>query len=391
MKYLKITALNALLVLTSPSLVAQQTVFLDFDSATAGADHVYSTSERDQIIDLVREDYARFNFDFTLTAPTTGVFSTVTLNSGPAFGLADDLDFRNLNFGDNATVDVNAGATTSQEFVLLTANVASHELGHLQGLRHGDSFGPIGSGIDLGTVGPTDFNPDFFGPAAAVETQFHLMETDNVFVEDSVNQFFSERSAIRLTFNESGTVVDELPSDKSTLATAQDITLGTLVVPNTIEVGSRAGLGDFDVDALVVTGSLDSVGEFDLFQFVGEAGDLFNFEVISQAPDRFAGDNIDPQLTILDASGNPVDYFGVPAFNDDEFETFDSIIIDLVLPSDGVYFAQVNAFDTVDTGAYELFLHRFNGVVAVVPEPSSAVVLSMLMLGATCRRRKATR
>ena len=375
-------------VLATPTLRAQQVVFLDFDSATAVGDHVYTTSERNQIIDLVREDYARFNFDFSLTAPTSGLFSTVTLNDGPSFGIADDLDFRNLNFGDNATVDVNPGATTSQEFVLLTANVVSHELGHLQGLRHGDSFGPIGSGIDLGTVSTFDYNPDFFGPTAAVETQFHLMETDDVFVEDTVDQFFSERSAIRLTFNEFGTVVDESAGDKSTLATAQDITLGSLVVPNTIEVGSRAGLGDFDVDALVVAGSLDTVGEFDLFQFDGGAGDLFNFEVISQAPNRFVGNNIDPQLTILDASGNPVDYFGVPAFNDDEFETFDSIIIDLILPSDGVYFAQINAFDATDVGEYELYLHRFNGVVATVPEPSSAVVLSLLMLGATCRRRK---
>ena len=391
MKLLKLTAFFALIAFASPALFAQQNVFVDFDSATAGGDRIYNTTERNQIIDLMREDYARFNFDFSLTAPTTGLFSTITVNSGPAFGLADDLDFRNLNFGDNATIDLNSGASTSQEFVLLTANVASHELGHLLGLRHGDSFGPIGSGIDPGTVGSGSYLPNYNGPTAANETRNHLMETDNQFVENSVNQFFSERSAIRLTFNESGTVVDEAAGDKSTLATAQNISLGQLVVPNTIETGSRAGLGDFDVDALVVTGSLNSVSESDLYQFNGSEGDLFNFEVISEAPSRYDGIDIDPQLTILDASGNEVDYFGLDAFNDDEFETFDSIIIDLVLPSDGVYYAQVNAFDAVDTGNYELFLHRFNGVVAAVPEPSSSVVLSMLMLGATVRRRKAIR
>ena len=364
-----------------------QAVFVDFDSATAGADHVYTASERAQILDRMRIDYGRFDFTFTDTAPASGVFSTITINDGPSFGIAEDVDFRNLNFGDNATVDVNSGAFTSAQFVTLTANVASHELGHLVGLRHGDSFGPIGSGIDPNTVGTGAFRPTFPGPLGANETQFHLMESDGVFVENSVDQFFSERSAIRLEFNESGVVVGEMAGARDSLATAQVLSLGSLVVPNTIEVGARAGLGDFDVDAIAVVGSLDSFNEEDFYSFEAEAGDLFNFEVISTVPGRIF-DNIDPQISILDSSGNLVDYFGQDAFNDDEFESLDSILIDLVLPETDTYFVRVNAFSVTDLGDYELFLHRFNGVAVAIPEPS-AIALGLIAMGMATRRRRA--
>jgi len=365
---------------------APAAVFVDFDSATAGADHVYTTVERQLILDRIRADYARFDFTFTDTAPTAGAFSTITINDGPSLGLAEDIDFRNLNLGDDATVDVNLGATTSDQFVTLTANVASHELGHLVGLRHGDSFGPIGSGIDPNTVGAGAFLPAFPGLALADETSFHLLESDGTFIENSVDQFFSERSAIKLEFNESGTVIGEEVGAKNTFATAQVLSLGSLVVPNTIEVGARAGIGDFDVDAISVIASLDSIDESDLYSFQATAGDLFNFEVISNAPNRFINP-VDPQITILDSAGNPVNYFGQAAFNDDEFETLDSIIIDLVLPNTDTYFVQVNAFSENDLGDYELFFHRFNGVVATVPEPS-AIAVGLLALGINAMRRR---
>ena len=345
------------------NLWAQQLVFVDFDSETTFGEHIYTASERQQIMDEIENDYARFLVVFTDTEPTGIAHSTVTLNDGPAFGIAEAVDFRNLNMNDNATVNVNSGATTSAQFVTLTANVLSHELGHLLGLRHGDSFGPIGSGVDSNTVFGTDFLPSFLGPQDAFETQFHLQESDGVFVEDVVNQFFSERSAIRLTFNEIGTVISEQPGDKSTLATAQTIELRNMIVPNTIEVGDRASLGDFDVDALVVTGSLSTAGQVDLYRIEAGAGALLNIEVISDViSDRFGFESIDPQLTVLDDTGNPVDYYGAPAFNDDEFESFDSILIDLILPEDGDYFIQVNAFSSFDTGSYELFVNQFNGV-----------------------------
>ena len=79
----------------------------------------------------------------------------------------------------------------------------------------------------------------------------------------------------------------------------------------------------------------------------------------------------DTTLNLLDSNGNAVAYFGGPdgAVNDDEFESFDSILVDLVLPEDGVYFLRVGSFRDEGAGDYELFVTRFNGVI----EPSIMV------------------
>ena len=149
---------------------------------------------------------------------------------------------------------------------------------------------------------------------------------------------------------------------KNTRGTAQEIELRNITVPNTIEEGDRANLGDFDVDALVVIGSLSTAGQSDVYRIEAQAGDLLNIEVISEAIAERLANTIDPQVTVFDQGGSVIDYYGVSAFNDDEFETFDSILIDLVLPEDGAYFIQINAFDSNDTGSYELFVNRFNGI-----------------------------
>src|SRR5262249_55051048 len=88
-----------------------QVVFLDFDTFTAGNDHVYTGDERDQIRSQLQTDYARFDFQFTLQQPSSGPFTTVFFNdtppSGEAGGFSNELDFRNLNLIATAEVDVN--------------------------------------------------------------------------------------------------------------------------------------------------------------------------------------------------------------------------------------------------------------------------------------------
>ena len=356
---------------------ATQLVLLEFDRFTDGDDIRFSTFQRDQVQSRMEVHYNAFDFAFTQAdpGPGAGPFSTIFFNDGPQFGIADDLDFRNINRGDNATVQISGNGLSEAQEVTLAANVASHELGHLQGLRHGDSFGPIGSGIDPGTVNRGDYLPAYDGPAEADETRFHLMETDDVFLEADADQFFSERSAVRLSFNERGTVSDEVATPHGDAATAQPLTLPTISVPNTLGAGAdNAGL-QFFADAEVVTATLGSASEEDWYSFIADAGDLFNFETISNSTDRIA-DDFDTQLTLYDADG-----ISQLMFNDDEFETRDSILLDAVIPAAGTYFVRVNGFS--GTGGYELFGHRFR---AVVPEPTSLAVLAVLGLAAGRRR-----
>ena len=366
---------------------AQQNVFIDFDSATDGGDRVYSLTERDEIIALVEQDFERFDFSFTQVQPTSGDFSTLLINDGPILGQAEQIDFRNVDKNDNATINVNNVAVTSAQFVTLTANVASHEFGHLLGLRHFDSFGPIDAGIDNNSVDANFFFPSFNGPNQATETLFHLMEADNLTFEDNNDQFFGERSAIKLAFNEQGTVIEESNAVKNNLATAEFFELAPIVVPNTIEMGGNVGVGDFDVDAVAIIGSLDVNGLDDFFRFSGEAGDFLNVELISTTL-RSNPNDFDTTLRLLGADGSQVDYFGADAFNDQDPETSDSILLNLVLPSDGDFVLQVGSFLGNETGDYELFVNRFNGVITAVPEPSAFTALLLFGIAGLAKRRR---
>ena len=391
-------------------LNSPQTVFVSFetgDPTFSGTlfgvpftlpDHVYTQAERDEVVARIAADYAPFNFEFTQEEPTSGDFVTLQFNSnddpgngtagilptgGILFGSAGEIDFGNDNRSITAINDANfwtalanldpffgfppggilelfsgidvdtdgPGPDTglsledalSLAIVNQSANTGAHELGHGVGLRHYDAFGPIGGGLpSTGIPDPVSFFPVFAGPQEGVETTLHLMASgasSGLDLEGSGNadRFFSERSAIKLAINERGRFVTD---DQANRGQAK---LKRLQVVNTVLEGETADLR-LDVDNIVIEGTIEELDEVDSFTFSGRAGDIFNAEMISQV-ESGGFDALFGRLTLFsqDRRGNLTEI----ASNDDEFESFDAFLIDVILPESGTYVLQFDAPDTV--------------------------------------------
>ena len=357
----------------------QQLVFLDFDSGTNFFfnEHFYTPTERDAIQTRLEQIYGEFTVQFTQTRPMFGVFSTLFFNGPLPFGflgLANELDFRNLNLGLSAVINVNPflGVTgeppaTSQNFVALTSNIAAHELGHLMGLLHTDPYGPIGAGISV-IPGASAFQPAYPGPVGAFETNTHVMGSGRATGQTTFDQIgnlhFNARSAVKLAFfSFQGQVLGEQFGTHDTPLTAQPIALADLVVPNTEETGSLVGL-EFDVEATVVTGAIQDAGEVDAYSFDATAGQVLNMEVLSSALaigplPRFT-QAFDTMISVVDSTGTAIQYYAGTAVNDNGLNlTTDSILIDLIIPADGTYYIQVESSTGLEVGQYELFVYNF--------------------------------
>ncbi len=399
-----------------------QWVLLDFDTKTnetgETGEHVYTATERADILRLMQLTYwgpdpasadpanpdpnvADKWFDVQFTENIGGIpagvtdYVTIYFNETPDFGRpggeASEIDMGNLNLDGTAVVQVNGllggtvtdadadeseeglvdvgqlkPAATSENFVFLSVKIAAHELAHLMGLRHKDSFGPIGSGVHS-PPGVTGFNPIYAGPAGGFETFDHLLTTGASVGSDRFNDlrglYFGEREAVKLAFAFSdlnsgsssefvGNETGSLGGSHDSIATALPLDFVTLAVPNTLQDGLNSEK-EFFVEAASVLGSikLDSLGdaESDYYSFTGRAGELVNIDVSSlalrdNATTTNASDYIDSIVRVYDSSGNLVSYFGGDAVNDDEFESTDSTIIDLLLPANDTYYIEVDTF-----------------------------------------------
>ncbi|HVK13313.1 MAG TPA: pre-peptidase C-terminal domain-containing protein, partial [Gemmataceae bacterium] len=368
-----------------------QLVYLDFDMFTTASKRVYVAADRDAVQARLEADYSPFGYRFTQVRPAGGAFATVFFNRTPFFdvkgvpqsgGIADEVDWRNLNLTGTLAVDVNGflGYTTRQvtpttnTFVALSATIAAHELGHLAGLRHLDSFGPIGSGIYIQTVW-NSVNPNevYPGPRGAVDTPLHIMSspasTRTELIAAAGDAFFGERESVKLAFFDTGRVTVETTAPHKTMATAQPLPMADVYVPNTLvrtNVSGQTLATQFNAQAANVVGSIQIdpatlASENDYYRFDATAGDFVTIEILSRTLARVTS-GIDSILRVYNAAGQPVDYYGMPAVADDHFENQDAVLIDLLLPQTGTYYIEVDTFATatsdVDTGDYELFVYR---------------------------------
>ena len=381
-------------------------------------EHVYTVGERELVRQRVEASYRGpdFNapwFDVRVVTELSSIptafrtgneFASVYFNrtppNGRPGGLASELDPGNINLGGSAVVqisgmlggviprsagmadiegdqdgfksdvatisDIEIGASqpaaTSENFVKLSAKLAAHELAHLLGLRHQDSFGPIGSGVH-NPPGGGAFNPVFTGFAGGFETFDHILgspaSVGSTRFSDLNNLFFGEREAIKLAFANSDSAQTTFLNvgGNQTQSTATALTPISIVVPNTLSRGQNFQKA-FSVQITSAIGQIEldtttQRSKSDWYSFTGRAGELVNIDVLSNSVARFGtgangmltpNDYLDTIVRVYNADGGLVQYYDGLAENDDTFEPTDSTLVDLLLPTDGTFYIEVDSF-----------------------------------------------
>jgi hypothetical protein len=364
-----------------------QVVYLDFTSSTRPGSHVYTPLEIATVQQGLTATYAAFNYFFTTdlatalqaAAITGGKYATVVFDAaGVVGGASDQLDPGNRHLDGTARVNITGFLgdarglvpPTSKNIIALTTTIAAHELGHMAGLQHQDAVGDIGAGLYAG-IDPTRFFPGYTGPANAIETARDIMASPgsvgSTLLDAAGSTYIGERDAIKLAFNDTGTVLhqgdltgvteavyeNDVPKTRTTFTNPDGtaLALTALAVPNTLPDSARDYGLVFEVSALAINGSLSKTQE-DFYAIQGRADRYMTFQVISNN-DTLNARPFLPELILLDAAGNVV------SANVHSFESADSTIFDIVLPEDGTYYVGVDALHGLTEGNYQLFVYSF--------------------------------
>ncbi len=356
-------------------------------------DYIYTQEDKDLIQQRLEADYDEYDYEFTQVQPTSGEYSTLTYGDNDAgnitldidtgginilFGRADNIDFRNDDRDDNAFIDAslwrfladldrangsnNLGNLSGIEVTSpadidaveqlavqnQSSNTGSHELGHIQGLRHHDSLGAPGDGLSP-AMDPADWLPIGETDTNAFESFDHIMASGasvGLSLQGSTiaDRFFSERSALKLAFNDKLNKIQTEQKAKGKLKfKGQDI-------PNTLLSGVNAG-AELEAKLAVVEGRLDAEGEVDAYRFKGKAGQVFNAEIISFSDVAFAEPIIGLLVLSLEQDGGLVEI----ARNRLTFEGIEPMIFDITLPEKGDYVLEVSSPATIDFGGGAVF------------------------------------
>ena len=350
-----------LMLLGARTPSAADSIWLDFADFSASLYGLagQESALKQSITDVVVNDYSLWpsfdiRYDFDLLSPgdqaPTSAYSHIDIGGNDGipsqfiFGIAEDIDWRNLNPSDNALIysdEFNAwDPTYFDDYTRLTNTVGgttSHELGHILGLSHHDAFGPLGTS----TVPIYDANP-FTG--GGVDTNKHIMATGPTGIskaERVSDRSFGDRETWKLDAATGKVAVWREGASHATQLTAQAI-------------GGGSDVG--------VIGSISGAGEQDWYSFMVRAGTLVDIEVYSARGNRF--------ITPVDAYFDLYDPTGTLILTRDNYwkhsTATDPALLDYVPTQTGAYYLALQGFGN-DTGDYELYMHS--------PEPSTWLIM----------------
>lgn len=348
-------------------------------------DYIYNQEDRDFVQSRMEADFAEYNFEFTQTQPSQGDFSTIRIGDNDAnpidlaggilFGRADNIDFGNNVRGDSAFADASFwqflaeldvmfgnqnlanflglpgpldadGIETFRRIAVLnqSANTSAHELGHILGLRHHDSFGAPGDGLPLARD-PGEFLPLTDLDQEAVETLSHIMASGAsaglaLNSPPFVDRFFSERSAVKLAVNERTRTITE----EAAMINGGLLKLNKVVGANPLLDGVNSG-GKLDIRAALIDGSMENVDDVDVYKIKARKGEIFNAELITTADRTNAMPVFFSKLSLQQVmdDGSLVEVVS----NQLTFEGRNPLIFDFTIPDDGNYVLEVSAPDLV--------------------------------------------
>ena len=339
-------------------------------------------------------------------------------------GVAENIDFLNMNPQEMAVLDavdfiefvwrMDPSAVLLEEFFGVprpegqniqnyvteliingASNIGAHELGHVLGLRHHDSFTPIGGVIvgDEETSSLEFLNSLMNSPAFTWYAGFGSELADQALAQFySFDAYFSERSAMKLhlsvLFKEQ--LIHLVQQERSSRRPLDVLVSESFLkrfnerngaknlprtrVPNTL--GDATSLDEEDepddnetpdihrMSALAVYGSIDEHGEQDSYEFNMKEGTYLTIEVVSLVDYKFFN-FIDPMVHVhlveYDCDGEETSSTLLVS-NDDEIESWDSWILDFPLPATGIYRVTVeplpwSSLSPFATGDYALFMY----------------------------------
>jgi len=340
------------------------------------------------IMTRLQTAFSTFDVTITDTVPfedytrmTIGSSAASTLN---AFGVADEIDFRNKrkdNVGavrtDLMTSSPGFMQSTLANYAQMVANIAAHEIGHTLGLTHSDpistfvaSNGGGGAGVQSAEImrsavaafnGTREYAPVSFG---TYSRQKLVMSTQgvNVQTEGAAAAFLTPFTADPNRSGDAGSLI----------ATARELNFDT----NNNDVVLGFVGGDSDCFKLTVPEGTFITAE------------LFSTILVAQQVPLGVGritTPIDAILQIVDSNnlvlatetyGSNLDIDGVNGADNGT----DKLIYRFAVPAAGTYGIRVrNAAQFGNGGSYELYVN--------IPAPGSASILAFGGMAAARRRR----